>query len=285
MLSASDALRTGRRRRSPPSPTHLYHEYIMQRIESFKNSIPRDELMRLGDEARTELEQAGQGQFFLTEVLAAEIVDEYLFRRLRLPSFKKWQRDLLPLRAAQRQPTRWGLDRSCPVVPLLNRVEPSDHALVIGAGAEPCACLLAAHEVQVTFLTHDIGAVERIEATVSAEALSARFTGFVVQWGIWLPPPLQLYDMVVVDVSTLSQVAPQARVEVVHCIQGQSVPGAVHVLLATDGSAPEAFFGMYEGWTHETAPRSGRRGKLSGVALSSPERDAVVETRARAARD
>lgn len=250
----------------------------MQRLESYKNSIPRDELMRLGDEARQELEDAGQGQFFLTEVLAAEIVDEYLFRRLRLPSFKKWQRDLLPLRAAQRQPTRWGLDRSCPLVPLLHRVEPSDHALVIGAGVEACACLLAAHEVEVTFLTHDIGAVERIEATVSSEALSARFTGFVVQWGMWLPPPLHQYDIVVLDVAALAPVTPPARFDVVRSIQARSAPSAVHVLLGTDGSAPEAFFGLYDGWTHETPPRTGKRGKLSGVVLSAPE-ESRVESR------
>ena len=51
MLTATDALRSAGRRRPPPSLTQLYQEYVMQRIEAYKNSISRDELMRLGAEA------------------------------------------------------------------------------------------------------------------------------------------------------------------------------------------------------------------------------------------
>ena len=45
MLSATEVRGTQRRRRSTYSDKQHYHEYILQRIEGFKNSIGREELM------------------------------------------------------------------------------------------------------------------------------------------------------------------------------------------------------------------------------------------------
>lgn len=283
MLTASDALRAGGRRRSPPSLTHLYHEYIMQRIEDFKDSIPRDELMRLGDEARLDFESHTSDQFFLTEVLAAEIVDQYLMKRLKLPTFRKWQREFLPRRNAQRQPTRWGLDRSCPVVPLLNRLEPTDRALVVGEGAEACVYLLAAHDVAVTFMADDPGRVDRVDSTVSSEALGARYLSWVVQLGRWIPCAPVPFDLVVLDTHALTALDAAARVAAVAALQAQSAPTATHVLLATEeGIVPEAVFACYgDAWQHESAPRSGRT-KLSGVVLSRTAPPATAEAAAQA---
>ncbi|HEX5634343.1 MAG TPA: hypothetical protein VFX50_13980, partial [Gemmatimonadales bacterium] len=150
MLSARDARRDTGRRRAPPSQKQQYEAYVMQRIEAFKNSISREELMRVASEAATAL-QAGsdEGQFLLTEVLMTEMVDEHIRKRLRLPGLSRWRRQFGKLRAAQREPTHWGLDRNCPLVHVLGRLEPSDHALVLGRGAEGCAYLLAAHDVEV----------------------------------------------------------------------------------------------------------------------------------------
>ena len=52
MLSATEVRSVHRRRRSPYSDKQHYQEYILQRIEGYKNSIGRDELLRLGDIAR-----------------------------------------------------------------------------------------------------------------------------------------------------------------------------------------------------------------------------------------
>ena len=48
MLSATEVRGTQRRRRSPYSDKQHYHEYILQRIEGFKNSIGREELHASG---------------------------------------------------------------------------------------------------------------------------------------------------------------------------------------------------------------------------------------------
>ena len=46
MLSATEVRPAHRRRRSYSDKQH-YQEYILQRIEGYKNSIGRDELLRL----------------------------------------------------------------------------------------------------------------------------------------------------------------------------------------------------------------------------------------------
>src|SRR3954454_15398599 len=146
MLTATQVQRAHRRRRSPYSDKQHYQEYILQRIEGYKNSICRDELLRLGDEAAAELQTAAEEQFLLTEVLMLESVDRLIMKRLSLRPYNRWRRQFLKLRAAQRTPTHWGLDPHCPLAGLLPRVEPEDSALVVGSAAAPTTYLLAAHD-------------------------------------------------------------------------------------------------------------------------------------------
>src|SRR5512144_2029371 len=131
MLSVSQIRETQRRRRSPYSDKQHYQEYILQRIEGYKNSIGRDELMRLGDEAASELQTTGEGQFVLTEVLMLETVDRLIMKRLALRPYRRWRQQFIKLREAQRTPTHWGLEPTCPLARLLPRVEPEDQVLVL----------------------------------------------------------------------------------------------------------------------------------------------------------
>src|SRR5262245_47495004 len=94
-----------------PSPKQRYEEYLLQRIEDYKNSLAREELLRLGNDAATELHDAPEGQYFLTEVLMQEMVDRLIMKRLKLPSFSKWRSKFARLREAQREPTHWGIER------------------------------------------------------------------------------------------------------------------------------------------------------------------------------
>src|SRR5919205_2050052 len=119
MLTATQVRQIHRRRRSPYSDKQHYQEYILQRIEGYKNSIDRDELLRLGDEAAAELHAASEGQFVLTEVLMLESVDRLIMKRLSLRSYRKWRPQFLKLREAQRTPTHWGLEPDCPLARLL----------------------------------------------------------------------------------------------------------------------------------------------------------------------
>ena len=278
MLSATEVRGTQRRRRSPYSEKQHYQEYILQRIEGFKNSIGRDELMRLGDEAASELQATSEGQFVLTEVLMLETVDRLIVKRLALRPYSRWRVQFRKLREAQRTPVHWGLDGGCALARLLPRIEPHDLALVIGAGAEPATYLLAAHDAEVTFVAADVGCVERVESRMAAEALAGLFDGYVAPVGPCLPCFLDCMDqvdVVVLDPNTLAGCKPSVRVSLIADLQRRSRPGGVHVVLGGSRAlSPDAIRGLYEGWSVEVEPvrrkRTGQHRRPDGLLLAKP---------------
>ena len=98
MLTALQ-LQQQRRRRAVPSLKQQYHEYILQRIEGYKNSLSRRELLELGNEAVAEMEARGGDQFLLTEVLLTDWVDRLINRRLRLQPYSRWAKHFRQLRS------------------------------------------------------------------------------------------------------------------------------------------------------------------------------------------
>jgi hypothetical protein len=278
VLSAADIRGTQHRRRSAYSDKQHYQEYILQRIEGYKNSIGRDELMRLGDEAAAELQSAAEGQFLLTEVLMLESVDRLIMKRLALRPYTRWKRQFLKLREAQRTPTHWGLEATGPVARLIPRIEANDATLVIGGKAEPCAYLLAAHDAAVTFIAGDMGAVERVESRMAAEALGSMFDGFVAQLCPCLPDFLCFVnglDLVIIDPGAIAELKTSMRPAAVRDLQRRTRPGGVHLLLPSCKSlAPEALLSLYEDWTVEEDPKPRRRTGTTrvrdGLLLTSP---------------
>jgi hypothetical protein len=277
MLSATEVRPSQRRRRSPYSDKQHYQEYILQRIEGYKNSIGRDELLRLGDEAASELQATAEGQFVLTEVLMLESVDRLIMKRLSLRPYRRWRQQFIRLRAAQRTPTHWGLEPHCPLAALLPRLEPEDTALVVGAEAEPTVYLLAAHDAAVTFIAADLGCVERVESRMAAEALASLFESYVAQLDQALPDflcSLEGLDIVVLDPSALLDLSGGDRADMVRDLQARSRTGGIHVLLPTcKGIAPESLRPLYGGWTQEEDPKRRRRPgsrRAEGLILSKP---------------
>lgn len=270
MLTAADALRSAGRRRPPPSIRQLYDEYVMQRIEAYKNSISRDDLMRLGGDASTELFSDDQGQLVLTEVLMHEMVDDIIKRRLKIKSFRRWKENFVKLRPAQRQPTHWGLDATCPVVHLLPRLEPTDHALTIGAGTELPTYLVLAHEVEVIHWGPDMGQVERMEQRSATETMAARLLGLTVHLATWIPETAQPFDLVVIDLAVLDDLTADRRFEVLRSLQERTREQGVHVLLPSATLVPEAVFTFYEGWKRESPPRRRKGPRPVGQILTRP---------------
>ena len=279
MLSATEIRGTQRRRRSPYSDKQHYHEYILQRIEGFKNSIGREELMRLGDEAASELHTASEDQFVLTEVLMLETVDRLIMKRLALRPYRRWREQFRKLREAQRTPVHWGLDGGCALGRLLPRIEPHDVALVLGPGAEPATYLLAAHDAEVTFVAADVGCVERVESRMAAEALASLFDGYVAPVGACLPCFLETFeqvDIMVLDPNTLAGCKPQVRSALITDLQRRSRPGGVHVILGGSRTlSSDAIRGMYDGWTVEEEPLRRKRAttpprRPDGLLLAKP---------------
>jgi len=264
-----EQVRQQRRRRSPPSLKQQYQEFVMQRVEAFKNSMSREELLRIGDEAVSEMEATIQGQFMLTEVLMVDQVDRLIIKRLRLRSYTKWREQYLTLRAAQREPMHWGVDPGSPVARILPRLEPGDSALVFGTGAEPTTYLLAAHDVEVTFVAGNIGTVERVESRMASESLGSQFEAYVVPTGGRISGFVPRVDLVVLDAGELTPLDPEGRRAVVEQVQALTEPGGVHAVLPTRSLAPHAFRSLYEGWIEEEAERTGGgRGRREGLLFS-----------------
>jgi hypothetical protein len=278
MLTAAQLRGTPQRRRSPYSDKQHYQEYILQRIEGYKNSIGRDELLRLGDEAASELQANSEGQFVLTEVLMLESVDRLIMKRLSLRPYNRWRQQFIRLRAAQRTPTHWGLEPHCPLAPLLPRIEPEDTALVVGTQAAPTTYLLAAYDAAVTFIAADLGCVERVESRMAAEALASLFESYVTQLDQALPEFLSFLtevDVVVLDPCVLVDLGAAARGKLLRDLQRRSRPGGIHVLLPTSKAiGPDALRSLYPGWTQEEDPKRRRRTtdtrRQDGLILCKP---------------
>ncbi len=270
MLSAQQLLVSSAKRRPLRSLRQQYELYVMDRIEHFKNSISREELLRIGDEALVDLGGPDEDQFLLTELLAATAVDELIKRRLGIRGFESWRKSYPKLRSAQRDPNHWGLAGEHLVTALAPRIEPDDPVLVVGSGAEACAYLLAANDAIVTYLDRDFGAIERAENRVATEALSSTFEAICVQFGDWLPCLAPGFVLVVVDAGTLAALTPGERRVLLAELQLVTSSGGLHALVPdAEGTGPEGFAGHYAGWTRETppAPRRRTRGSASRGAL------------------
>ncbi len=273
MLSLSGEQRSRTTRRPPRSLKQEYQEFLLQRIEEYKNILAREQLLEIGDEAVRELEESAAGQYLLTEVLLLEHVDRIIARRLRLPSFPRWRQKHRALRAAQRAPTHWGLEPDGALVAGVRRLEPGDLAVVVGAAALPAALFIAAHEAEVFFLDHDLAAVEGAESRAVTEQLAGRFQALVVTFGGWFPDVAP--SVVVIDPAALAPARARDRDSLLGELKARTRPGGVHVVLPSPTAseviplAPEALQAHYGGW--EITRRRRAKGG-AGFTATKPER-------------
>jgi len=183
-------------RRPPRSLKQEYQEFLLQRIEDYKNALTREDLLEIGDEAVRELEGSAAGstssqKCCYSSTSTASSPGGCAF--LHSPAAPEAR----ALRAAQRAPTHWGLESDGPLVSAVRRLEPGDLAVVVGAAALPAALFIAAHDAEVFLVDHDLGAVEGAESRAVTEQLAGRFQALVVTFGSWFPdvaPSLVIID-------------------------------------------------------------------------------------------
>jgi hypothetical protein len=263
-----------RRGRRQPSLRQEYEEFILQRIEEFKEQLSREQLLAIADDAVRELEVGSEEQLVLTEVLVLEHVDRLIMRRLNLPTFRRWRGRHLRLRKAQRQPTHWGLE---PDSPLAQHIPDEEDAiaLVVGAQAAPAAFFLAAHDWPVLFIDQELPSVEAAETRAAAEALAMRFQALVVSLGGWFPEVQP--TLTVMDATALARLAAPNRERFIDVLKRRTVPGGVHLLMPTDGTgdviplAPETIRLHYTGWHVQRSPLG--RGSRWFMASKPPGRN------------
>jgi len=277
MLSLSRTEPSRAVRRPPRSLKQEYQEFLLQRIEGYKNTLAREELLEIGDEAVRELEAnaAGGGQYLLTEVLLLEHVDRIIARRLRLPSFPRWREKHRALRTAQRAPTHWGLESDGALVNCARRLEPGDLAVVVGVGALPTALFIAAHDAEVFLVDQDLSAIEAAESRAVTEQLAGRFQALVIHFGSWFPDVSP--SVVVIEPGALAPARARARTGLIAELKARTRPGGVHIVLPSPlpaaaeviPLAAEALQTQYDGW-EITRRRRAKAG--AGFTATKPER-------------
>jgi len=274
MLTSSTAERLAATRAPRPSRSlkQEYQEFILQRIEEYKNAIPRGDLLQIGDEAVRELQASAQDQYLLTEVLLLEHVDRIIARRLRLPSFPRWRQKHRALREAQREPTHWGLDHAHPIVAWAPRLEPGDLVVVVGAAALAEALFLAAHDIEVFLVDQDLGAIEAAEGRAVTEQLAGVLQALVINFGSWFPDLSP--SLVVLEPRSLADLRAKDRAALIADLKARTRSGGVHIVLSAGAPrgviplAPEALQALYNGWQVQRS----RRSKRSGFTATKPPR-------------
>ena len=248
-----------------------YAEFVMQRIEEFKEQHSREQLLMIADEAVRELDAGEAEQLVLTEVLVQEHVDRVITKRLKLPTYRRWRERYTRLRSAQRGPTHWGLSPDSPLVDLAARLESDDVVWVVGSGAAAAAFFLAAYDVATLLIDADPAALDAAEHRARSEALATRFETTAVLWDgdgaasfleHCFPPTTPA--LVVLDVAPLSIADPAIRARIIETLKRRTSHGGIHHVLPAESRegvlalAPEALSTYYAGWQVE---RSGRRSR------------------------
>jgi Tellurite resistance protein TehB len=210
---------------------HEYELFVEQEIENYKESVPRSVLLSIGDEAVSAL--ADEQQLALTELLLCDEVDRIIFKRLRLPSHDTWRRRRVKLLEELRRPEHWGLR---PDDVLVRALQPTadGHVLVAGATDEFSALYLAANGCDVTTLSPEADALERVMQAAIGAGLSGRVHGQVGDLTSWTPGfPL---NAVVVSPTALNGLSASERGRVIQLLQSATLDGGVHLLRAIASS-------------------------------------------------
>jgi hypothetical protein len=262
------------RRRPPRSLRAEYDQFIEQRIEEYKDSLSRSEILGIGDEALVELSRADQLQ--LTEVVLRDQVDAIIRRRLRLPSFRRWRERHVALRAAQSQPGHWGLTSHDPVTALAELVEDGDPVLVVGAADGACALFLASRGAAVRVADPDIAAVYGLESRAVTEQLGGRIECEVARLERFSSDTFA-FVACVLETDTLALLSPTERASFLARLKDLTPPGGRHAVMSAGqgagapGLSPDVLRPHYSDWEIvRPQAAAGRRTRGGGFTALRP---------------
>ncbi|HEY2804309.1 MAG TPA: hypothetical protein VGI92_00465 [Gemmatimonadales bacterium] len=272
-----------RDRRTPRSVRSEYDQFIEQRIEEYKDSLPRAEILSIGDEAMAEM--SGTLQFQLTEVVLREQVDAIIRRRLKLPSFRRWRERHIALRAAQIQPGHWGLGAHDPVALLGDLIEDNDPVLVIGAADGACALFLAARGALVHVCDPDIAAVYGLENRAVTEQLGAAIECTVVQLERF--EPFSWFVACVIETGALVSVPVSERAALIERLKSVTPASGRHAIMPANparGSdvrlSSDALRTLYGDWEiqRDPAPSTRKPRNLGFTAIKPAPSQIATDT-------
>jgi len=224
-----------------------YEVYVDQEIENYKFSLSRQAILRIGDEAVSNLRDQTQPEF--DELVLCSEVDRIIRGRLRIPSYATWRKRRVKLLAQYRRPEHWGLAADAPLVREIQPVEDA-RVLVAGVRREGRVLYLAAHGFQVTALEDNEEAVDRVVAAAGQVGLMSRVRGEPFGLGDWAPDtPL---NAVVVSPEAFQGLTQDQRARVIDLLKSVTLDGGVHLVETLAGGDPafteEELRARYNGW-------------------------------------
>ncbi len=254
--------------RRPASLPERYKAFLSQRIEEYKEQMPRHELLALGDRAIEQLRADDNAQLYLTEVVLRDHVDDSIRRALKLPSYRSWRNRFLKLRTAQRHPTHWGLTPDTPVVEFARQLGHGEVTVVIGLGASLHGFLMAAHDANVILVDSDMPSVEAAENRAAAEWLDSQIETLVVDLTHCPGEALaslvanvpyfneqQCVGVVILDPLAFGRLNPRRRIDLIDALKDLTAAGGVHVMPSVRAStgefvplSPDALHTAYHDW-------------------------------------
>jgi hypothetical protein len=240
----------------PRSLKHEYELFVEREIENYKDSVPRNALLAIGDEAVRVL--SAQPQFELTELVLWEEVDRIIKQRLRVPSYSTWRRRRLRMLERYRRPEHWGIEHDAALV---RAIQPAAEAHVLVAGPEnlrETALYLAANGCEVTAVEQEEDAVERVMTAASAVGLTGLVHGCVADLGHWAPDsPL---TAVVCTPAAFDGLSAEERDRVIALLQGATLDGGVHLvdtIAASNVELVAELRSQYVGWDISIESKAG----------------------------
>lgn len=218
--------------------------YLEREIEEYKESVPRNILLGIGDEAVASLEK--QQQLALTELVLCDEVDRIISARLRVPTYGAWRRRRLKALKEFSRPERWGLRADGA---LARTVGHEGHVLVAGAD-EGTALYLAANGCAVTALDNTGDILERVMNAAVEVGIAGRVRGLVADLGTWAPDmPL---NAVVCAAAAFTGLTLAERTRAIALLQQATTAGGIHLVdIGADGRRPvsvEELSASYTGW-------------------------------------
>jgi len=223
---------------------------VENEIESYKESISRTALLKIGDEAVASLR--AEAQFAMNELLLCDEVDRIIRKRHRIPSYSTWRkREMKRLKEQEefRRPEHWGLRADSA---LAREVRPPAESRVLVAGSEmsSAALYLAAQGFSVTAIDSAPGERDSALDTPEAALLAGRiesFSGFK-EWS-----PDEKLSAVVCTPAAFAGLSAIERRKVIEILQSATDDGGVHLVETLIAGNAELSLSelrkSYKGWT------------------------------------
>jgi hypothetical protein len=226
---------------------HQYDEEVDQAVELYKDSLPRNAILSIGEEAVAAIRQ--HPQLGLTELLLCDEVNRIIKRRLGIKDYPAWRRRALRLLKEYRRAEHWGLR---PESPLVREIQPDhgSHVLLAGDAAERAAVYLAANGCEVTTVELSSDAMERVMTAAGKAGLMSRVHECPTGIGHWRPDcPL---NAVVCTPSAFAGLTPVEVSNVIALFQEATMDGGVHlvetIVAGQDAMSLADLRSCYTGW-------------------------------------